>query len=86
MQLNEVQARLGEPWFLIDGFPVYYPWRLFEWWYVYEAYAPDVFQTGGTIAGGSGAAAALSAIVGSVWRARQSKYVTTYRFGPLGRP
>jgi type IV secretion system protein VirD4 len=72
------QQRLGEPWFLIDRLPVYYPWRLFEWWYVYEAYAPDIFRTGGTIAGGSGVVAALSAIVGSVWRARQSKHVTTY--------
>lgn len=40
------QRRLGEPWFSIDNLPVYYPWRLFEWWYVYDAYAPDVFQTG----------------------------------------
>ncbi|TKT82449.1 conjugal transfer protein TraG [Aquamicrobium sp. LC103] len=72
------QARLGESWFLVDGLPFYYPWRLFEWWYVYEAYAPDVFRTAGFIAGGSGIAAALSAIVGSVWRARQAKHVTTY--------
>ncbi|MFG1260556.1 conjugal transfer protein TraG [Xanthobacter flavus] len=72
------QQRLGAPWFRLEGLPVYYPWRLFEWWYVYEAYAPDVFRTGGTIAGGSGVAAALSAIGGSVWRARQSKLVTTY--------
>ncbi len=73
-----LQQRLGEPWFLIVGLPVYYPWRLFEWWYVYDAYAPDIFRTGGTIAGGSGVIAALSAIVGSVWRARQAKHVTTY--------
>lgn len=72
------QQRLGEPWFLIANLPVYYPWRLFEWWYVYDAYAPDIFRTGGTIAGGSGVVAALSAIVGSVWRARQAKRVTTY--------
>ena len=72
------QQRLGEPWFLIATFPIYYPWRLFEWWYVYDAYAPDIFRTGGTIAGGSGVVAALSAIVGSVWRARQAKHVTTY--------
>lgn len=58
--------------------PVYYPWRLFEWWYVYDAYAPDIFQTGGTIAGGGGIVASLSAIIGSVWRARQAKHVTTY--------
>jgi type IV secretion system protein VirD4 len=72
------QQRLGEPWFLIANLPVYYPWRLFEWWYVYDAYAPNIFRTGGTIAGGSGVVAALSAIVGSIWRARQAKRVTTY--------
>jgi type IV secretion system protein VirD4 len=26
------QARLGSPWFDLLGFPVYQPWRLFEWW------------------------------------------------------
>ncbi|MGA7540368.1 MAG: conjugal transfer protein TraG, partial [Steroidobacteraceae bacterium] len=54
------------------------PWRLFEWWYAYEPYAPGIFTTGGTIAAGSGVLAAAAAIVGSVWRARQSKLVTTY--------
>ncbi len=72
------QRRLGAPWFRLQGLPVYYPWRLFEWWFVYEAYAPRVFNTGGLIAGGSGLLGALSAILGSVWRARQSRLVTTY--------
>jgi type IV secretion system protein VirD4 len=31
------QARLGLPWFAFDGIPIYHPWRLFEWWYVYES-------------------------------------------------
>ena len=34
------QAALGVAWFKIAGFPVYLPWRLFEWWYAYDAYAP----------------------------------------------
>ncbi|MEQ1802577.1 MAG: conjugal transfer protein TraG [Gammaproteobacteria bacterium] len=72
------QRRLGAPWFQLQGVPVYYPWRLFEWWFVYEAYAPRVFNTGGLIAGGSGLLGAVSAILGSVWRARQSRLVTTY--------
>ncbi len=72
------QMRLSAPWFVLRGVPVYYPWRLFEWWYAYEPYAPDVFDTGGAIAAGSGILAALAAIVGSVWRARQSRLVTTY--------
>ena len=72
------QMRLGAPWFLLRGVPVYDPWRLFEWWYAYEPYAPRIFTTGGTIAAGSGVLAAAAAIIGSVWRARQSKLVTTY--------
>jgi len=72
------QPRLGEPWFLIIGYPVYLPWRMFEWWFAYEAYAPKIFEEGGAIAAGGGIAGALFAIVNSVWRARQSQLVTTY--------
>jgi type IV secretion system protein VirD4 len=72
------QIRLGEPWFHALGIPFYYPWRLFEWWYAYDAYAPSIFLRGGAIAASAGLAGALVAIIGSVWRARQSKLVTTY--------
>lgn len=34
------QMRLGAPWFVLHGLPVYHPWRLFQWWFVYESYAP----------------------------------------------
>ena len=44
------QAALGPAWFTIAGYPVYLPWRLFEWWYVYDAYAPHVFEQAGAIA------------------------------------
>src|SRR3546814_6251819 len=46
------QLRLGSPWFDFFGTPVYHPWRLFEWWFFFDAYAPRVFDTGGAIAGG----------------------------------
>ena len=72
------QARLGEPWFTLFGTPVYEPWRLFEWWYFYNAYAPEIFARGGAIAAGSGVASAAAAIAGSVWRSRQAKLSTTY--------
>ena len=72
------QLRLGTPWFQFGAFPVYYPWRLLEWWYAYEAYAPAVFNRGGLIAASSGLLGALSAIGGSLWRARQTKLITTY--------
>jgi type IV secretion system protein VirD4 len=72
------QLRLGAPWFLVFGTPVYYPWRLFQWWHFYNAYAPDIFLRGGAIAACSGIASAGAAVAASVWRSRQSRLVTTY--------
>lgn len=72
------QPRLGAPWVLVFGFPLYPPWRLFQWWYAYEAYAPRIFNTGGMLAGGAGIAGAVAAIVGSIWRSRQARDVTTF--------
>ncbi|MCA6113043.1 conjugal transfer protein TraG [Bradyrhizobium cenepequi] len=72
------QERLGEPWFSAAGYPIYLPWRLFEWWFAYEAYAPEIFEEGGAIAATGGVAGALFAIINSVWRARQNQLVTTY--------
>ena len=72
------QARLGPAWFDISDVPVYEPWKLFEWWYFYDAYAPDVFLRGGTIAASSGLLATCAAIGMAVWRSRLAKRVTTY--------
>ena len=72
------QAALGQPWFLLDGWPVYRPWRLFQWWYAYEAYAPEVFAKGGAIAASGGLFGILAAVMGSVWRSRWERRVTTY--------
>ncbi len=72
------QARLGTPWFECLGTPIYHPWRLFDWWFFFGAYAPQVFDIGGAIAGAGGMLAVGVAIAMSVWRARQSRQVTTY--------
>jgi type IV secretion system protein VirD4 len=72
------QDGLGSPWFTLSGYPVYLPWRLFEWWYAYEAYAPAIFERAGAVSAGGGVAGALFAVVNSVWRARQNQLVTTY--------
>ncbi|WP_217474421.1 conjugal transfer protein TraG [Stutzerimonas stutzeri] len=72
------QARLGAPWFELLGTPVYHPWRLFEWWFVFDAYAPDVFNVGGSIAACSSLLALVVAIGMAIWRARQARRVTTY--------
>ena len=71
-------AALGAPWATLGETPIYFPWRLFEWWYAYEAYAPEIFMQGGAIAAAGGMLGAAAAIAGSVWRARQQRNVTTY--------
>jgi type IV secretion system protein VirD4 len=72
------QPQLGMPWLSLTSFPIYYPWRLFEWWYAFDAYAPDLFNEGGSIAASDGVAGIIVAIIGSLWRARQNRLVTTY--------
>jgi type IV secretion system protein VirD4 len=72
------QPELGAPWFMLGELPVYRPWALFAWWYHFEAYAPEVFDKAGTLAGASGFLGCGAAIGGSLWRARQSGNVTTY--------
>jgi type IV secretion system protein VirD4 len=72
------QPQLGSPWALVAGVPVYRPWSLFGWWYHYDAYAPEVFDAAGTLAGASGFLGCAAAVLGSLWRARQSRHVTTY--------
>nr|BAH90430.1 conjugal transfer protein TraG [uncultured bacterium] len=72
------QARLGPPWFVLFGVPVYYPPAIFWWWYFYEAYAPPIFAKGGIIAASGGFIAITVAIGMSVWRAREAKGVATY--------
>lgn len=72
------QAELDRAWFEIAGFPIYRPWSIFPWWYHYDAYAPEVFDKAGALAGASGFVGCGAAIAGSLWRARQARQVTTY--------
>ena len=72
------QPQLGPAWFVLFHMPVYRPWAIFPWWYRYDAYAPHVFDRAGAIAGASGFVGCGAAIIGSLWRARQTRHVTTY--------
>ncbi len=72
------QPQLGSAWFILFDTPIYKPWALFGWWFHFEAYAPEIFDKAGAIAGASGFLGCASAIAGSLWRARQSATVTTY--------
>jgi type IV secretion system protein VirD4 len=72
------QPELGPPWFSVMGWPVYRPHEFFWWWFGYDAYAHEIFVQGGYIAATGGGMAFLVAVAMSVWRARESKRVTTY--------
>src|SRR5579883_2238064 len=72
------QPQLGRPWFTLFGWPMYQPPAFFWWWFAYDAYAHEIFVTGGFIAGAGGIAAFVVAVAMSVWRARGVKKVTTY--------
>ena len=72
------QPQLGRPWFTLFGWPMYQPSAFFWWWFAYDAYAHEIFVTGGFIAGAGGIAAFVVAVAMSVWRAREVKKVTTY--------
>jgi type IV secretion system protein VirD4 len=72
------QPQLGRPWFMLAGWPIYYPPAFFWWWYFYDAYAPSVFVEGAYIAASGGFISIAVAIGMSVWRAREAKNVETY--------
>ena len=55
------QPQLGQPWFVLFGWPVYQPPAFFWWWFAYDAYARDVFVEGAYIAASGGAAAIVVA-------------------------
>lgn len=72
------QPQLGQPWFELAGWPIYYPPAFFSWWYFYDAYAPPIFVEGAYIAASGGFISIAVAILMSVWRAREAKNVETY--------
>lgn len=72
------QPELGAPWFMVFDQPIYPPYAIFWWWFSFEAYAPDIFETGGAIAASGGLASVAVAIAMSVWRAREIKNSATY--------
>jgi type IV secretion system protein VirD4 len=72
------QSELGQPWFMVGKWPIYPPPAFFWWWFSFDAYAPQIFQRGATIAVSGGFAAILVAIGMSVWRARERGSAETY--------
>ncbi len=54
------QNGLGSEWFNLGGIPIYPPHRLYQWWYAYDAYAPEVFAKAGMLAAAGGSLGSLS--------------------------
>jgi type IV secretion system protein VirD4 len=80
------QPELGRPWFELVGWPVYPPPAFFWWWFAFDAYAPKIFLEGATIAVTGGGAAIVVAMALSIWRARESRSVTTYGSARWAKP
>jgi type IV secretion system protein VirD4 len=72
------QHQLGAPDLWLDGYPLYAPWRFFLWWYHYDAYAREVFETGALIVLGGLGLAIATAFGFSLWRAREARDSATY--------
>lgn len=72
------QPQLGPALFMFGQWPIYQPASFFKWWLKFDAYAPLIFIEGACIAGSGGIAAIGTAIILSVWRAKEALHVTTY--------
>jgi len=80
------QDGLGSAWFTLGGTPIYPPHRLYQWWYAFDAYAPEVFVKAGMLAAAGGVFGIIIAVIGSLWRARQDNNVTTYGSSRWAQP
>jgi len=74
----DYDAYLGKPWFNLGNHSVYFPWKHFQWWYSFDAYAPHIFAKGGQISTAGGFLGIILAIVGSVFRGRQNDKINTF--------
>jgi type IV secretion system protein VirD4 len=72
------QSQLGPPDAVILGLRVYAPWKFLLWWYHYDAYARDIFQTGGLIFLAGVGLAVATAFAFSLWRSREARNANTY--------
>lgn len=72
------QPQLGPPDATLWGVRFYAPWKFLVWWFHYDAYARDIFETGAYIFIGGVALAVAMAFGFSLWRAREAKESDTY--------
>lgn len=72
------QVALGSPDWAPMDLPLYAPYKFFVWWFQFDFYARDIFNTGAAIIL-FGAMAGIACAFGfSLWRAREARKSTTY--------
>lgn len=74
----DYDAYLGSGLFSVGKHTIYSPWKLFPWWYQFDAYAPHILAKGGQIAAGGGFFGIFFAVIGSVLRGRSAKTLSTF--------
>jgi type IV secretion system protein VirD4 len=72
------QAQLGPPDALLWGVRLYAPWKFLLWWYYFDAYAREIFETAGLIFLSGVALAVAMAFAFSLWRSREARNSNTY--------
>jgi type IV secretion system protein VirD4 len=72
------QPQLGGPDTVLWGYSLYAPWKFFLWWYAFDAYAREIFETGAMIFLGGVAVSVATAFGFSLWRSREAKHSDTY--------
>jgi len=72
------QVALGAPDWVAFDVPFYAPHRFFVWWFQYDRYARDIFNTGAAIVLAGAALGIGCAFAFSLWRAREATKSTTY--------
>ncbi len=72
------QSQLGAPDLVLQGYPLYAPWKFFLWWYHFDTYARETFHAGALVFLSGVALAVITAFAFSLWRARESRNADTY--------
>lgn len=74
----DYDAYLGSGFANFGNHKIYAPWKLFPWWYQFDAYAPEIFSKGGLISAGGGFVGIIFAVIGSVLRGRSANNLNTF--------
>lgn len=72
------QAQLGAPDAILFDVRLYAPWKFLLWWYWYDAYAREVFETAAIIFLTGVGLSVATAFGFSLWRSREARHADTY--------